>query len=96
VRDAVHLLLSAWDVTSALDAGIDDDRSSSQAHFAVRVRVRARRALERIHKAVPHDVLEDLVGFWSRRCRQVSRPGPDELSSAPEALTKLVLSRRTS
>ncbi|GAA5921263.1 hypothetical protein JCM3775_002966 [Rhodotorula graminis] len=70
VRDAVDLLLSAWDVTSALDAGVDDDRSSSQAHFAVRVRVRARRALERIHKAVPGDVIEDLVGFWSRRCRQ--------------------------
>ncbi|GAA5834665.1 hypothetical protein JCM9279_007075 [Rhodotorula babjevae] len=70
VRDAVDLLLSAWDVTSALDAGVDDDRSSSQAHFAVRVRVRARRALERIHKAVPGDVIEDLVGFWSRTCRQ--------------------------
>ncbi|BGP38275.1 hypothetical protein JCM10449v2_002204 [Rhodotorula kratochvilovae] len=68
VRDAVDLLLGAWDVTSALDAGVDDDRSSSQAHFAVRVRVRARRALERIYKAVPGDVMEDLVGYWSRTC----------------------------
>ncbi|GAA6052531.1 hypothetical protein JCM3770_003812, partial [Rhodotorula araucariae] len=68
VRDAVGLLLVAWDVTSALDGGVDDDRSSSQAHFAVRIRVRARRALERIHKAVPGDVFEDLVGYWSRTC----------------------------
>ncbi|KAK4333987.1 Protein dopey [Rhodotorula toruloides] len=67
VRDVVDLLLLSWDVTSALEVDIEDDRGSSQGHFAVRVRVRARRALERIHKALPIDVLEDTADYWARR-----------------------------
>ncbi|BGP07694.1 Protein dopey-1 [Rhodotorula toruloides] len=66
VRDVVDLLLLSWDVTSALEVDIEDDRGSSQGHFAVRVRVRARRALERIHKALPIDVLEDTAAYWAR------------------------------
>ncbi|BGP31712.1 hypothetical protein JCM10296v2_003486 [Rhodotorula toruloides] len=72
VRDVVDLLLLSWDVTSALEVETEDDRGSSQGHFAVRVRVRARRALERIHKALPIDVLEDTAAYWARRVSAVS------------------------
>ncbi|GEM07562.1 cellular morphogenesis-related protein [Rhodotorula toruloides] len=67
VRNVVDLLLLSWDVMSALEVGIEDDRGSSQGHFAVRVRVRARRALERIYKTLPIDVLEDTAEYWAKR-----------------------------
>ncbi|GAA5963888.1 hypothetical protein JCM21900_003967 [Sporobolomyces salmonicolor] len=66
VRDAVDLLLFSWDVTSVLDASAADDHSSSQGYFAARTKVRARRALERVYKAAPSDVLDDIVVYWNQ------------------------------
>ncbi|CEQ42798.1 SPOSA6832_04666 [Sporobolomyces salmonicolor] len=66
VRDAVDLLLFSWDVTSVLDASAADDHSSSQGYFAARTKVRARRALERVYKAAPSDVLDDIVVYWNK------------------------------
>jgi hypothetical protein len=69
VRSVVDLLLLTWSVTSRLETAVSDDfddRSSSQGHFAVRAKVRARRALERIYKAAPGEVLDDVVEYWGR------------------------------
>lgn len=76
VRDVVELLLLTWDVTSTLETDVDDDRSSSQGHFAVRAKVRARRALERIYKASAADVLDNLVVYWHRVAVPAVRPFP--------------------
>ncbi|GAA5982369.1 hypothetical protein JCM11641_006959 [Rhodosporidiobolus odoratus] len=69
VREVVKLLLSAWNVMSRLEADADSDQASSQEHFALRAKVRARRALERIHKAAPTEVLFTVVDFWHVKCR---------------------------
>ncbi|BGP14202.1 hypothetical protein JCM10213v2_002145 [Rhodosporidiobolus nylandii] len=74
VRDVVDLLLLTWDATATLVSDNEDDRANSQGHFAVRVKVRARRALERVYKAAPTDVLNNAIEYWHRVCRPA---GPD-------------------
>ena len=71
LRDAVNLLLFSWDVTSTLEAVSGEDPTSSQTYFLGRVKIRARKALERIYKASPSDVLDDIVVCWDK-----SRFGP--------------------
>ncbi|KAL8286531.1 hypothetical protein RQP46_004548 [Phenoliferia psychrophenolica] len=79
LRDAVNLLLFSWDVTSTLEAVSGEDPTSSQTYFLGRVKIRARKALERIYKASPSDVLDDVVVCWDK-----SRFGP-----APESGSKV-------
>lgn len=63
----MNLLLLSWDVTSALESTDEGDLSStSQGYFSSRVKIRARKALERIYKAAPNDVVESVVWFWDR------------------------------
>lgn len=66
VKDSVNLFLFSWDVTSSLEIAAGDDSSTSQGHFASRSKLRARKALERIYKSAPSDVLDDLVVFWDK------------------------------
>lgn len=67
LRDCVNLLLLSWDVTSGLELTAEGDLSStSQGYFSSRVKIRARKALERIYKAAPIDVVESVVWFWDR------------------------------
>lgn len=66
VKDSVDLFLFSWDVTSSLETAAGDDASTSQGHFASRSKMRARKALERIYKAAPSDVLDDLAVHWDR------------------------------
>ncbi|GAA5992102.1 hypothetical protein JCM5350_006348 [Sporobolomyces pararoseus] len=74
VRDAVNLLLFAWDVTSALDVSAGDDRDSSQGHYASRAKLRTRRALERIYKNTTVETLDTIVNYWtSSRKNEVSQ-----------------------
>ncbi|GAA6058598.1 hypothetical protein JCM10212_004009 [Sporobolomyces blumeae] len=66
MRETVNLLLFSWDTTSLLDASAGDDHDTSQGHFATRAKLRARRALERIHKANPSDTLDNIAVYWER------------------------------
>ncbi|GAA6000168.1 hypothetical protein JCM10207_007887 [Rhodosporidiobolus poonsookiae] len=86
VRDVVDLLLTTWDVTSSLEVGIEDDRASSQGHYAVRAKVRARRALERIYKAAPTDVLDDLIEHWHRISQETNTETAQRLFSILQIL----------
>ncbi|GAA5872796.1 hypothetical protein JCM8547_005705, partial [Rhodosporidiobolus lusitaniae] len=86
VRDVVDLLLLTWNVTSGLEAGVDDERVSSQSHFAIRAKVRARRALERIYKAAPSDVLDNVVVYWHEVSRTSGSAAEDRLFSVLQVL----------
>ncbi|KAK4703671.1 hypothetical protein P7C70_g2546, partial [Phenoliferia sp. Uapishka_3] len=66
LRDAVNLLLFSWEVTSSLEAALGEDPVSSQTYFLGRVKIRARKALERIYKASPSDVLDDVAACWDK------------------------------
>lgn len=90
LRSAVDVLISSWDITAELEGDVEDDRSSSQTHFAVRMRVRARRALERLNKTLPHEVLENVASYWDRE-----RPMVRDFAQYVKAgLTRLASSRR--
>ncbi|GAA6042706.1 hypothetical protein JCM8097_003757 [Rhodosporidiobolus ruineniae] len=86
VRDVVGLLFFTWDVTSTLEHDVDDDRTSSRGHFAVRAKVRARRALERVYKAAPTDVLEDAVDYWFGQGKPAGRDSEDRFFSILQVL----------
>ncbi|KAM0754971.1 hypothetical protein T439DRAFT_284317 [Meredithblackwellia eburnea MCA 4105] len=92
LKDSVTLLLFSWDVTSSLEVLAGEDQTSSQGYFLGRAKIRARKALERIYKASPSDVLEDLVAYWEKNRFSASSDSLTRLFSmldilAPSALT---------
>ncbi|KAI5481667.1 cellular morphogenesis-related protein [Pseudohyphozyma bogoriensis] len=74
LRDSVNLLLFSWEVTSRLESPVGEEHSTSQGYFLGRAKVRARKALERVYKASPADVLDDIVSFWDKTRSNSSTP----------------------
>ncbi|KAK4051842.1 hypothetical protein OIV83_002547 [Microbotryomycetes sp. JL201] len=66
LRDAVELLLFSLDTATSLEHEAGDDSSSSQGQFAAKIKVRARKALERLHKTSSADVLDDVIVHWHK------------------------------
>ncbi|GAA5887198.1 hypothetical protein JCM6882_002446 [Rhodosporidiobolus microsporus] len=87
INDVVELLLETWEATSLLENESEDDRASSQGYFAVRAKVRARRALERIYRAAPSDVLNSIIAFWGRDPDTPTNGGQARLFSALSILS---------
>ncbi|KAM0788392.1 hypothetical protein ACM66B_001530 [Microbotryomycetes sp. NB124-2] len=66
LRDAVELLLLSWDAATSLENDAGDDSTTSQGQFAAKIKIRARKALERLHKTSPADVLDDVIVHWHK------------------------------
>lgn len=60
------MLLFSWDVNSSLEQSAGSDSNNSQGYYASRIKVRARKALERIYKASTTDVLDDIILYWDK------------------------------
>lgn len=69
----VHVLIRAWSVSSRLEAQSDPNNMTSQSHISSHIRLRTRKALERIYKTNSAEVFQAMLQEW-----QVSGP-----SSAP-------------
>jgi hypothetical protein len=61
----IQLLLSAWNVSAYLDSVCDFDEGTSQGYTAEHVQLRTKKALERLHKTNPTDILEGVVDRWN-------------------------------
>lgn len=84
VRDSVQLFVSSWDVATTMEAAAEDDMMTSQGQYAAKVKVRVRKALERLYKAAPSDVLENVIVFWHKAALKsvsCSAPRRDSLES---------------
>lgn len=68
LRDSIHLMLSAWDVTCKMDSApdVDEAKNDSRSLIAARAKVRVKKAFERVYKATPHEALDCAMTFWVR------------------------------
>ncbi|KAI7962497.1 hypothetical protein MJO28_000591 [Puccinia striiformis f. sp. tritici] len=60
----VWILMKAWDVSLQIGDEKEPESSSSKLYFSVRIKSRARKAFERLYKAVPNDVIVAIVDHW--------------------------------
>jgi hypothetical protein len=56
--------MKAWDVSLQVGDEKELESSSSKLYFSVRIKMRARKAFERLYKSVPNDVIVAIVDYW--------------------------------
>lgn len=61
----IQLLLSAWNVSVYLDSTGGFDEGTSQGYTSKHVQARTKKALERLYKTNPIEVLEGVVDRWN-------------------------------
>lgn len=62
--NVVRILMKAWDISLQVGDEKEPESSSSRLYFSARIKLRARKAFERLYKAVPNDVIVALVDYW--------------------------------
>ncbi|KAA1127179.1 hypothetical protein PGTUg99_029413 [Puccinia graminis f. sp. tritici] len=62
--NVVWILMKAWDVSLQIGDEKEPESSNSKLYFSVRIKLRARKAFERLYKAVPNDVIVAIVDYW--------------------------------
>ncbi|PLW27497.1 hypothetical protein PCASD_17664 [Puccinia coronata f. sp. avenae] len=62
--NVVRILMKAWDVSLQVGDEKELESSSSKLYFSVRIKMRARKAFERLYKSVPTDVIVAIVDYW--------------------------------
>lgn len=62
----MNLFLVSWEVTSVLEQSSGGEDHDSLGYISSRVKLRARKALERIYKATPVEVIETIIAYWEK------------------------------
>lgn len=75
---ATSVLLKSWDIGISISDLNEAESSSSKAHFASRIKIRARKAFERLYKAVPNEVIESIIDHWSSETASYSTDSSTE------------------
>lgn len=76
--NVVCILMKAWDISLQIGDENEPESSSSKLYFSSRVKLRARKAFERLYKAVPNDVIEAIVDYWHSEVESSPSPNPSE------------------
>ncbi|KAG0147859.1 hypothetical protein CROQUDRAFT_42250 [Cronartium quercuum f. sp. fusiforme G11] len=62
---ATSVLMKSWDIGLRVSDSDEAESSSSKAYFASRIKIRTRKAFERLYKAVANEILEAIIDYWN-------------------------------
>ncbi|KAI8459463.1 Dopey, N-terminal-domain-containing protein [Phakopsora pachyrhizi] len=70
--NAIRVLMRAWDISVQMNDVNVSDSTNSKTYFSSRMKLRTKKAFERIYKTVSGEVVEAIVDFWQEEI--ASRP----------------------
>ncbi|MBW0470508.1 hypothetical protein O181_010223, partial [Austropuccinia psidii MF-1] len=85
--NVVFVLMKAWGISHCIHNEKEPESSSSMQYFSARVKLRTRKAFERLYKAVPNEIIEAVIDYWQS---EIATNTSDEQSSSEDIVFLLL------